>query len=296
VVAIAKATTTTALTSSVNPAVKGQGITFTATVSAAPSVLTPTGTVTFRSGGNALCTNVALTAATANCTTSTLAIGSTSISATYTATANFVGSSAAPLVQQVTQIRTTTSLTSTINPTVTGQATVLSVTVAAVPPGAGAPTGNVTIFDGTTALATLALSGGTASTSRTFTVGTHALTATYTGATNYLTSTSSVGSQIVSSAATSVLLKTNSASVAAGRNVTFTATVRAVSPGSGTPNGTVTFFDGSTTLGTLVLGGAGTAAFTTNALGRGTHTVTARYNGSAAYLIATSAAVTQRIT
>ena len=71
--------------------------------------------------------------------------------------------------------------------------------------------------------------------------------------------------------------------MAAGRNVTFTATVRAVAPGSGTPSGTVTFIDGSTTIGTVAVGGTGTAALTTNALGRGTHTLTARYNGSASY-------------
>ena len=84
--------------------------------------------------------------------------------------------------------------------------------------------------------------------------------------------------------------------MAAGRNVTFTATVRAVAPGSGTPSGTVTFIDGSTTIGTVAVGGTGTAALTTNALGRGTHTLTARYNGSASYLASTSPAVTQRIT
>ena len=54
VVTISRASTTTELTSSLNPAVKGQSITFRATISAAPSVATPTGTVTFRAGGNAL--------------------------------------------------------------------------------------------------------------------------------------------------------------------------------------------------------------------------------------------------
>src|SRR5205823_4827993 len=44
-----QASTTTAVTSSANPAVFGQPVTFTATVSAvAPSAGTPTGTVTFR--------------------------------------------------------------------------------------------------------------------------------------------------------------------------------------------------------------------------------------------------------
>jgi hypothetical protein len=195
----------------------------------------------------------------------------------------------------VTQIQTTTGLTSSINPTVTGQPTVLRVTVAPVAPGTGTPAGRVTIFDGATPLVTLTLSGGTASTSRTFAAGPHALTATYLGNANYATSTSPVQSQAVSPAATSVALRTSSASVLAGRSVTFTATVRAVAPGTGTPTGTVTFLDGSIAIGTVALGGSGTAALSTSSLSRGTHTITARYNGSASYLTSTSPAVAQQI-
>ncbi len=66
-----------------------------------------------------------------------------------------------------------------------------------------------------------------------------------------------------------------------GQNVTFTATVAPVPPGSGTPIGTVTFRDGATTLGTGSLA-AGQATFTTSALSVGNHTITAEYGGNAA--------------
>lgn len=65
-----------------------------------------------------------------------------------------------------------------------------------------------------------------------------------------------------------------------GQPVTFTATVAVVSPGTGTPTGTVTFKDGSTTLGTDVLkNGKLTATFTTSTLAHGAHSITAVYEG-----------------
>lgn len=62
-----------------------------------------------------------------------------------------------------------------------------------------------------------------------------------------------------------------------GRSMTFTATVAAAPPGSGTPTGTVTFSadDGPATPVTLA---DGVATFTTQ-LNAGSHTVTASYTG-----------------
>ena len=61
--------------------------------------------------------------------------------------------------------------------------------------------------------------------------------------------------------------------------VTFTATVQASAPGSGTPTGTVTFKDITTVLGTGTLTGSGQATFSTSALAVGTHAITASYGG-----------------
>src|SRR5262249_39130767 len=57
-----------------------------------------------------------------------------------------------------------------------------------------------------------------------------------------------------------------------GQAVTFTATVSAVAPATGTPTGTVSFFDGTTLLSTAPLSG-GTATLTTSALSAGSHSI-----------------------
>jgi len=87
-----------------------------------------------------------------------------------------------------------------------------------------------------------------------------------------------------------------------GQPVTFTATVAVVSPGTGTPTGTVTFLDGSTTLGTGTLSG-GVATLTVPstspliaALAVGTHSITAVYGGDTNDLPSTSTLVTQVVT
>jgi hypothetical protein len=88
---------TTALGSSANPSNTGQTITFTATVTASA----PTGTVTFNDGASALCSSVALTNATSQCSTSSLGVGSHSIVAVYSGDGNNAGSSSAALNQVV---------------------------------------------------------------------------------------------------------------------------------------------------------------------------------------------------
>ena len=60
--------TTTAVTSSLNPSVFGDLVTFTATVSSMPGVGN-NGTVNFVIDGNPVCTNVAVTAGSATCQT-----------------------------------------------------------------------------------------------------------------------------------------------------------------------------------------------------------------------------------
>ncbi|MFF7234647.1 Ig-like domain repeat protein, partial [Streptomyces sioyaensis] len=73
-----------------------------------------------------------------------------------------------------------------------------------------------------------------------------------------------------------------------GETVTLTATVAGTPAGSGTPtSGTVTFFDGLTSLGTSPLG-AGTAIFSTSALAVGSHSLTAVYNGNGNFDASTS--------
>ena len=74
-----------------------------------------------------------------------------------------------------------------------------------------------------------------------------------------------------------------------GESVTFTATV---SPSAAT--GTVQFFDGANSVGTVVLNG-GNASLTTATLAVGTHSIAATYGGDTNYASSTSSSLTQTV-
>ena len=74
-----------------------------------------------------------------------------------------------------------------------------------------------------------------------------------------------------------------------GQSVTFTASVIST---SGSPTGSVTFKDSSSTLGTIALTGS-TAKFTTSSLGVATHSITALYSGDTQFIPVTSATLLQ---
>jgi hypothetical protein len=137
-------------------------------------------------------------------------------------------------------------------------------------------------MDGNTPLGSASLNGGgvaTLSASWT-TLGSHAITAYYSGDSTFAASSSAALSQTVKKAASQVLLVSSAAPAVFGQSVTFTATLSAVSPGSGAPTGTVTFYNGSAVLGTAAISN-GVASFTTGSLSVGSHTIKAAYGGDA---------------
>jgi hypothetical protein len=96
------ASTTTTVTSSLNPSTFGQSVTFTATVQVS-SGSSPTGTVTFLDGATSLGT-ANLTNSVAQFSTSTLAAASHTITAQYSGDANFTGSNSSALTQVVNPV------------------------------------------------------------------------------------------------------------------------------------------------------------------------------------------------
>ena len=98
---VSVATTASALTSSRNPSEYGQSVTFKATVTSDFFKLQPTGTVSFFEG-SANIGNSHLDAGVATLTTSTLAVGTHRMTATYNGDANFLPSTS-PAVRQVVQ-------------------------------------------------------------------------------------------------------------------------------------------------------------------------------------------------
>ena len=95
---------------------------------------------------------------------------------------------------------------------------------------------------------------------------------------------------VVERAATTTTIVSSANPSAAGQALTLTSTVTG---SGGTPTGTVTFQDGSTTLGTANLSAAGTATYSTSTLSAGSPVITAVYGGDAAFAGSTSLVLTQ---
>ena len=202
----------------------------------------------------------------------------------------------------VDQASTTTTLTSSANPSVFGQAVTFTATVAAVAPGGGTPTGTVNFLDGTTNIGTGTLNASGVATLSTSTLSVsgspHSITAVYAGTTDYITSTSSPAlSQVVNHASTTTALTSSANPSVFGQAVTFTATVAAVAPGAGVPTGTVNFLDGTSTtpIGTGTLNASGVATLSTSTLSvsGSPHSITAVYVGDTSFSTSTSTAVSQ---
>ena len=120
--------------------------------------------------------------------------------------------------------------------------------------------------------------------------GTYILVATATG----LTSASSNSFTINLIATTTTISSLSPNPSTYGSTLTFTARV---TPASGTiPNGeTVTFNDGSNSIGTRSIASGGIATFTTASLSVGPHYITASYSGDSSFAMSASSSLTQTV-
>jgi hypothetical protein len=285
--------TKTTLTFSPAQVVVGQSVNLTATVSVlAPGSGTPTGSVTFQEGSTVLGT-ATLSGATAALPWVFTPSATHKITAVYSGDPNDKTSTVASNLF-VAKDATTTALVSSANPAVLGQSVTFTATVSVVPPDFGTATGNVVFKDGSTVLATIPVdSHGVATyTISTLAQGIHTIAAAYQGDANDRTSTGSVSERIQS--ATTVSLSSSDLSARQGSPVTFTATVMDVAPGTGTPSGTVEFFDGTTLIGTATIVN-GIAKFTISTLALGSHNISAVYPGNTSHQGSTSQTIVQTI-
>jgi hypothetical protein len=171
--------------------------------------------VNFKDGAASItgCGAVALTGSgnirTAACATGSLTVGTHSVTAVYSGDASNNTSTSGAFSQVVNKATSTTALSSSANPSVSGA----SVTFTASATGFS-PTGSVNFTDGGTSISgcsavALAGSGNTRSaacTTSTLGVGTHSILANYGGDANNTASNSSTLSQVVNSAAPSATL------------------------------------------------------------------------------------------
>ena len=268
--------TTLALTGGATPADPGTPLTFTATVTGN----TPTGNVAFYAGAALLGTSNLNGSYQAGFTTSSLAIGSSNITAQYAGNATNAASVSAPLVIVITS------------------------ELAAQPSNLLATPGDnyVTLTWNVSAGAASYYVKRSLSNGGPYTVignpgtGNYTDLATVNGSSYYyvVSAINAVGESANSSQvgvmagvlpSLTTLVSSPVATGPYGTAVTFTATV---SVSGGPATGTVTFWDGATVLGSGTLS-AGTATFATSTLAVANHSISATYAGDITYVGSSSA-------
>ncbi len=267
------------LTSSLNPAAFGQSVTFTAQLTTDSGI--PTGSIQFLDGTTPLSTQTVSSTGSSSFSTSSLAIGSHNITASYEPTGSF-NASTASLTQVINGYATTTTLSCLPNPIDAYKTSVFAATVMSAN---GTPTGSITFTDNGATVATEGLLNGTTSFTYTGSVaGTHTIVATYTP-TGLFAASSATCSEVVNALPTTSVLTVTPAVSTYGSRVALSATVSpATLPGPSTPTGVVTFYNGASAIGTATLVG-GIANLTPASLPDGSYNLTCTYSGSSIYSV-----------
>jgi hypothetical protein len=201
--AINQNSSATGLSASSNPAFLGTPVTLTATVSVASG--TPTGMVTFKDGATSLGAVPLDPSGHASMVANSLGSGMHPMTAAYGGDGNFIASASPVMSLSVVQGATTTTMVSSLNPSIAGQTVTFTASVAAA---SGNPTGTIVFKDGGTVIGSMALAGGSAALSISSLVsGTHSMTATYGGNATFIGSVSAALIQSVSVPADSLKLR-----------------------------------------------------------------------------------------
>jgi hypothetical protein len=262
---------------------EGQTITLEAYV----NPVLATGTVTFYNGSNAIGTaaisspgissvGIALLATTFS------SIGTQSITAHYSGDAFFSASTSVAMSIGVYSDQMASSSVTLQASTATPQYLTNVTLTAAVSPSLA--TGTVTFYNGTTNIGSAAVNGGTSSLTTSFAAGgTVTLHAVYSGDYNYLSSTSnSLTMNVSGPLVTTTTMKASTSATAIGDSVTLTANLTLA-----TVTGTVTFYNGSTSIGTANVN-AGVATLNTTFSTSGNITLKAIFTTNASWETSTS--------
>jgi Bacterial Ig-like domain (group 3)/FG-GAP-like repeat len=268
--------TTLSLIASSASSVAGQGVTLTATVS--PSTAqnhAATQNITFLSNGASVGTAMIVNGQ-ATLVVSTLAVGTDTLTATYSGDTNFAPATSGSVPHIVTQPTLATQAITFPQPlTPVNAGTSLLLT-------ASASSGLAVTFSVLSGPATI--SGQTLS----FTgPGTVLVAADQAGNASYSPAPEVVRSITVIASLASITLGAAPNPVFQQSPLVLTAVL---SGPLGLPSGTVTFFDGSLPLGQATVT-TGSATFTTSSLSLGTHSITATYGGNSSYPTVVSAVV-----
>ena len=161
----------------------------------------------------------------------------------------------------------------------------ITATLSVTSPGEAVLTGKPIIFYNYTTIIGIVNCdvSGVASLSIVLPADTHNLSAMFVGDGNLYVGFSNYVSYEILQSFTTALLDVDNSTPAFGQTITFTATVTADYPGSGIPAGTVEFFDGGASMGTVQLNAAGKATIATSGLTGGSHDIVAYYLGNDNY-------------
>ena len=295
-----------ALTSSPNPSIYGELLTITSTVTPSDA----TGEVVYYVNGNYYSTDTLGANATLTSSTSLLPPGVYTITAYYSGSATYEGSTSSVYTHTVLKIDTSTSVTSNPNPSLINDNIVFTATVSPdsiiVPTGEiGVQTsnpfaGNVEFYDDTSLLDSIPIDeSGIATYTTGLPVGDHPITAVYVGNDYYSSSTTGVYTQTVTKHATESALEVAPNPVTVGDMVSFTATVSSdfvqdsinIETSDG-PTGDVSFYINGQLEGLGTIEANGVATYTTTIfMPAGSYTVTAEYDGAKYYSTSASNAV-----
>jgi hypothetical protein len=248
----------------------GQATTFTATLTSTSTSPAPTGTLTFIVDGVAQPQQAI--SSSGNTLTDNLAVGTHVISANYSGDSVYASSNAS-FSLTVAPSPTTTTVSSSQN--ING-VTLTSVVTPAYT-GALGMTGTVTFFVGGVSQGAQPIGNGTVSQLISVVDGTYSITAMYSGDANYAASTSLAGTLVVQRTATTIVLKITPVTSSTAVSLQLSATVTGA---SGTPSGSVTFSNGTKTLGTVALSG-GIASLPTALTSN--YSFTAYYSGNGVF-------------
>lgn len=295
---VTRAATTVSVVSSDDTTVAGGSFTLVATVIVdAPGSGIAGGTVTFKAGSVVLGTATLNGAGIATLNVDGLLVGNHAITAVYSGSTNYAGTTSSVMSQQVSKASTTAVVTTSDNDSAYGHAVTLVATVSVDAPGDGVVSGTVTFRAGTTVLGTATVDpDGTATLAVwNLAIGTHSITASYSGDANFSGDLSSATTQSVHAAATTMTIESNRAHPRFGESVTFTASVGSTSVDGGIPAGLVEFYVDGILRHTARLNAFGRANWTVDALTVGSRSVVAVYGGEPNHTASMSSVFTQSV-
>lgn len=279
-----------AVTPSVNPAIAGLNIGFTARVIGQGSQI-PAGRVTFKDGATTLGIVSLDGSGAATFQTSSLAVGQHGISASYEGDLNYQAATSPSVAEAITNAQTQVQLSSNQNPATAGTPLILR---AVVTGNGGTVTGPVSFMEGSALIGRANVDGSGVATFVTSSIspGNHTITASYAGDANNAAASSAVLQQSVQQVTTTSLASSLNPALRLDA-IVLTASVS--NGGPQRPTGTVTFSDGATVLGTVTLDASGVAAIQAPAFAAGNHNLIASYRGDVENFASASNALVQAV-